>query len=140
MLNRRLAAIASLVLLAASVVLAVVVGVQRFPRGLSVLACVVLALVAAWWALVHRGAARVVAAAGAAVLLAGAVALVALEGRVLEDVLILAGLVLSLAAARRVLTVHARLPVASAPKRPVLFYNPKSGGGKAERFEVARAA
>ena len=140
MVNRRLAAIASLVLLAASVVLAVIVAVQRFPRGLTVLACVVLALLAAWWALVHRGAARYAAAAAAGVLLAGAVVLVALEGRVLEDVLILVGLALSLAAARRVFTVHTTLPVAAAPKRAVLFYNPKSGGGKAERFEVAREA
>ena len=99
-----------------------------------------LALLAAWWALVHRGAARFAAAAGAGVLLVGAVVLVVLEGRVLEDALILAGLVLSLAAARRVFTVHATLPAASAPKRAVLFYNPKSGGGKAERFEVAREA
>ena len=114
--------------------------VQRFPRGLTVLACLVLAVLAAWWALVHRGAARYAAAAGAGVLLVGAVVLVVLEGRVLEDALILAGLVLSLAAARRVFTVHATLPAASAPKRPVLFYNPKSGGGKAERFEVAREA
>ena len=120
--------------------LAVVVGVQGFPRGLTVLACVVLALLAAWWALVHRGAARLAAAAGAGVLLAGAVVLVALEGRVLEDVLILAGLLLSLAGARRVFTVHASLPVAPPPRRAVLFYNPKSGGGKAERFEVAREA
>ena len=45
-------------------------------------------------------------------LLAGAVVLVVLEGRVLEDALILAGLVLSIAAARRVFTVHA-----SAPRR-----------------------
>ena len=138
--NRRSAAITSLVLLAASVVLAVIVGVQRFPRGLTVLACLALALLSAWWALVHRGAARYAAAAGAAVLLVGAVVLVVLEGRVLEDVLILAGIVLSLAAARRVFTVHAALPAASPPKRPVLFYNPKSGGGKAERFEVAREA
>ena len=36
--------------------------------------------------------------------------------------------------------VHAKLPAAPAPKRPVLFYNPKSGGGKAERFHVAREA
>jgi diacylglycerol kinase family enzyme len=36
--------------------------------------------------------------------------------------------------------VHARLPVMPAPKRAVLFYNPKSGGGKAERFAVAREA
>ena len=39
-----------------------------------------------------------------------------------------------------VFNVHVRLPVAAAPKRAVLFYNPKSGGGKAERFEVAREA
>ena len=96
MVSRRLAAIVSLVLLAASVVLAVVVGVQRFPRGLTVLACVVLALLTAWWALVHRGAAGFAAAAGAGVLFVGAVVLVVLEGRVLEDVLIIATFVLSL--------------------------------------------
>ena len=139
-MNQRSAAITSLVLLAASVVLAVVLGVQSFPRGLTVLACLAAALLAAWWALVHRGAPRSAAAAGAGVLLAGAVVLVALEGRVLEDALVLSGVVLSVAAARRVFTVRATFPAASAPKRPVLFYNPKSGGGKAERFQVAREA
>jgi diacylglycerol kinase family enzyme len=139
-MSRRWAAIASLVLLAASAVVAVVVAVQRFPRGLSVLACLVLAVLAAWWALVHRGGMRYVAAVLAGVLLVGAVVLVVVEGRVLEDALVLAGIVLSIAAARRVFTVHAELPAASVPKRPVLFYNPKSGGGKAERFEVAREA
>ena len=140
MLNRRLAAVVSLVLFAASVVLAVVVGVQGFPRGLSVLACVAVALVAAWWALVNRGAIRVIGAVAAGVLLVGAVVLVVLEGRLLEDALILAGLVVSVAAASRVFAVHAKLPVAPPPKRAVLFYNPKSGGGKAERFHVAREA
>ncbi len=139
-MNRRLAAIASLALLAASCVLAVVVAVERFPRGLTVLACLALAVLAAWWALVHAGAVRYAAAVGAGVLLVGAVALVVLEARVLEDALIVAGILLSLAAARRVFTGHATLPVPSPPKRPVLFYNPKSGGGKAERFEVAREA
>jgi len=138
--NRRLAAIASLLLFAASVVLAVVLGVQNFPRGLSVLACLVAALWAAWWALVHRGAARFAAATGAGVLLVGAVVLVVLEGRVLEDALIVAALALSVAAARRVFTVHATLLDVAPPKRAVLFYNPKSGGGKAKRFEVAREA
>ncbi|HEY6398746.1 MAG TPA: diacylglycerol kinase family protein [Solirubrobacteraceae bacterium] len=140
MLNRRLSALASLLLLAAAAVLAVVVGAQRFPRGLTVLACVVLALMSAWWALTHRGAARAAGVAGAALSLAGAMVLVLLEGRVLEDALILAGLVLSVELARRVFAVHARLPTAPAPKRAVLFYNPKSGGGKAERFHVAREA
>ena len=140
MVNRRFAAITSLALSVASVVIAAVVAVQSFPRGLTVLACLVGAVLAAWWALVHQGAARFAAAAGAGALLVGAVVLVVLEGRVLDDALVLAAFVLSLAAARRVFTLHARLPAASAPKRPVLFYNPKSGGGKAERFGVAREA
>jgi hypothetical protein len=114
-----LAAIASLVLLAASVVLAVVLAVQRFPHGVTVLACLVVAVWAAWWALIHRGAAP--AATGAVVLLVGAVVLVVTEGRVLEGALVVAGFVLSVAAARRVFTVHASLPAAVAPKRPVLF-------------------
>jgi predicted polyphosphate/ATP-dependent NAD kinase len=65
---------------------------------------------------------------------------VAVEGRLLEDALVLAGIVLSLAAARRVFAVSATLPTASAPKRAVLFYDPKSAGGKAERFHVSREA
>ena len=140
MLNRRLAAVVSLVLLAAAVVLAVVLAVQGFPRGLSVLACVVVALAAAWWALVRRGFARVVGAVAAAVLLVGAVVLVVFEGRVLADALVLVGLVVSVAAASRAFAVRAQLPAGSPLKRPVLFYNPKSGGGKAERFQVAREA
>jgi hypothetical protein len=91
--SRRLAAITSLVLLAASVVLAVAVAFQSFPHGLSVLACLMVAVWAAWWALVHRGAARFAAAAGAVVLLVGAVVLVVLEGHVLEDALVLASIV-----------------------------------------------
>ena len=140
MLNRRLAAVVSIVLLAAAVVLAVVLAVQGFPRGLSVLACVVVALAAAWWALVRRGFARVVGVVAAAVLLVGAVVLVVLEGRVLENALVLVGLVVSVAAASRAFAVRAQLPAGSPLKRPVLFYNPKSGGGKAERFHVAREA
>ena len=73
-------------------------------------------------------------------LLVGAVVLVVLEGGVLADALIFAGLVVSVAAASRVFVVHVQLPVASPPERAVLFYNPKSGGGKAERFHVAREA
>ena len=139
-MNERLAAIASLVLLAASVVLAVVVGVQQFPRGLSVLACVLAAAPAAWWALTHRGPARAAGVAVAGLLLVGAVVLVVTEGGVLENALILVGLLLSVEAARRAFVVHVKLPTAIAAEAAVLFYNPKSGGGKAERFHLAREA
>lgn len=140
MISRRLAAIASLLLLTASAVLAVVVCVQRFPRGVSVLVCIVAALALAWWALTHQGPARAVGLAAAAVLLAGAIALVVIEGYVLEDVLILGLFLLSVEAARRVFVVVPELQAAAPPRHPVLFYNPKSGGGKAERFHVAREA
>src|ERR1700729_1980818 len=138
--TRRLAAIASLLLLAAAVVAAVIVGVQRFPRGLAVLACVVAAAAVAWWALTRRGPARVAGAVGAGALLAGAIVIVVIEADVIVDASILAAVLLSIAAARTVFSVPAQLPAASPPQRPVLFYNPKSGGGKAERFHVAREA
>ncbi|MGA9858521.1 MAG: diacylglycerol kinase family protein [Solirubrobacteraceae bacterium] len=139
-MNRQIAALASLLLLAASVVLAIVVGVQRFPHGLTVLACLLAAVAAGWWALIHRGTARALGVAVAVVLLVGAVVLVIAEGRVLDNVLILGAFVLSVIAARQVFTVDVALDPVPPPKRPVLFYNPKSGGGKAERFHVADEA
>src|SRR5256885_1524772 len=47
---------------------------------------------------------------------------------------------LSTGAARRAFATQAELPAAARPERAVLFYNPKSGGGKAERFHVADEA
>jgi diacylglycerol kinase family enzyme len=137
---RRLAAIASLLLLAAALVLTVIASVQSFPAGLTVLACLAAALVAAWWALIHAGATRLVSIALAGALLVGAIVLVVLLRSLVLDALIVVALMLALEAARRMFTVHAKLPAAPAPQRAVLFYNPKSGGGKAERFQVAREA
>jgi diacylglycerol kinase family enzyme len=54
--------------------------------------------------------------------------------------LIVGGLVACLAAARAALHVHVDLPSAPAPRHPVLFFNPRSGGGKAERFALAKEA
>ena len=54
--------------------------------------------------------------------------------------MIVAGLALAAAAAKAAFSLHAPLPDAPAPKRPVLFYNPKSGGGKAEKFKLAEEA
>jgi diacylglycerol kinase family enzyme len=58
----------------------------------------------------------------------------------LAQVLVVAGLLAALAAARATLAVHVALPSASAPRQPVLFFNPRSGGGKAERFSLAAEA
>jgi diacylglycerol kinase family enzyme len=136
----RLAAIAALVLMTTSIVLAAVSAVQAFPRGVSVFACVIAAVAAAWWALLHRGVRRFCGASLSVLLLVGALLFVVLEGQPVRNALVVAGLVLSLAAARKVFTVDVELTPASPPEHPVLFYNPKSGGGKSERFRVADEA
>ena len=84
--------------------------------------------------------ARRVGVAIAAVLVAGAIALVIAEGNVLADVIVLVLAIGSLAAARRAFTARVHLPFTDPPRRPVLFYNPKSGGGKAERFHLPEEA
>ena len=76
----------------------------------------------------------------AALALAGALVLLIADGAPFVDLLVVAGLLVSLAAARATLAVHVDLPDAPAPRRPVLFFNPKSGGGKAERFALADEA
>jgi diacylglycerol kinase family enzyme len=140
MTARRMWALASLLLFVVAVVIAVVVAVSRFPRGLSVLVCLVLAAVAAWEAVSRRGVARTVLLVIAALLVIGALVLVLVEGKLLLDVLVVIVFLASLAAARTALRVHVKLPPAEPPKHPVLFYNPKSGDGKAVKFHLAEEA
>jgi hypothetical protein len=136
----RLAAIVALVVGAATIGGAVAVAVSEFPRGLGVLALVVVAGASAWFGALRRGAARVVGFAVAALAVVGLVALLVADGLPVAELLVLAGLLVALGAARATLAVHVALPAASAPDRPVLFFNPRSGGGKAERFALADEA
>ena len=136
---RRLAAIAALLLGLGGLGLAVVVAVQEFPRGLIALACVAIAAAGIWYGILRRGAARIAGLAIGALGLGAAIVLLVSDG-LLEELLVVGALVLSCACARAAFGFRAHLPDASAPSRPVLFYNPKSGGGKAERFAVAAEA
>ena len=62
-------------------------------------------------------------------------------GSLVADLLVVAGLLVSLAAARATLAVHVASAAARRRRsRPVLFFNPRSGGGKAERFALADEA
>jgi diacylglycerol kinase family enzyme len=137
---RRLAAATALALMVAAVVLAVVAFVQDFPRGLTVLACLAAGVAVAWWALMHRGLMRSLGLGAAALLLVGSLALVIFEGKPLQDALVLVLFLLSLEGARRAFAWREDLPAAPRPKQAVLFYNPKSGGGKATRFHLADEA
>ncbi len=138
--TRRALALAAVVLTVASAALAVGLAVQRFPRGLSVFACIALAGLAAWNAVRRRGTARAALGGAAALMLAGAIVLVIVQGSVLGDALVLGGLALALAAARAAFRVHMPLSPAARPSHPVLLYNPRSGDGKAARFHLADEA
>jgi diacylglycerol kinase family enzyme len=138
--KRRALACGALLLLVAAAALAIVLAVQRFPRGVSVLLCGVLAVLAAWYGVRRRGATRNVLLSAAVLLLAGAIALIILEGKPLLNLLVLAAFAGSVVAARNAFRVHVALPPAPRPEHPVLFYNPLSGGGKAERFHLAEEA
>ena len=139
-MRRRVAAVFALVVGAATLALAIAVAITAFPRGLVLLGCVLIAGVAAWYGLLRRGIARGVGLIVAGIALVAAVALIVASGSPLVDLLVVAGLLVSLAAARATTAVHVDLPSASAPRKPVLFFNPRSGGGKAERFALANQA
>jgi Diacylglycerol kinase catalytic domain len=139
MTRKRVAAAAALVLGTATCALAAVNAVSEFPRGLYVLAGVVLAAIAAWQGLLHRGYVRVAGLAAAVLDFAIVVVLVAVDG-VLTEIVVLVGLLLTVAAARAAIAARVSLPHAAPPRRPVLVFNPRSGGGKAARFKLAEEA
>ena len=136
---QRLAALAAILLAAATVVAAVIALIVNFPRGLFVLLLAVLALAAGWQGVLHRGMVRVIGIAIAVVALA-AVLVLLLSRDVVDTIVIVAAGLGAIAAARAAFTSHADLTAVDPPKHPVLFYNPKSGGGKAERFHLADEA
>ncbi len=139
--RQRFAAIAALVLAPAVLILSLAIVVAQFPRGLIVLGCVVVAIGAALFGLTRKGFPRLLALGVALVaVIAQAVLLVTDGDHLLEAIAIVAGLGAALYAARTAFRVRVHLPPAPAPRHPVLLYNPKSGGGKAERFSLADEA
>jgi diacylglycerol kinase family enzyme len=135
---RRWVAVVALVLPLLALAVAIAVAVDQFPRGLVLPAGIAIALAAAWYALLRRGAARWLGAGLALLALTGAVALSVADGvHPIPAIVIVAALAGTLVAARAAFAIHVALPEAPAPSHPVLFFNPKSGGGKAERFKLA---
>jgi diacylglycerol kinase family enzyme len=97
------------------------------------------ALAAAWQGLRRRGAWRVLGLGGAALLLAGDVALL-ITGRPLLLVGLVGALLIGIATGRQAFVGRVDLPPGRRPRRPVLFFNPRSGGGKSGRYHLAEEA
>lgn len=119
--------------------LALLAAWRQFPMGAFAFACAALALYVALFGLVHRGVIRALALSLALVLVAASAGLLFARDGFLT-VAVTAGLLLTLTAASAAFRARVALPVRPPPQRPVLFYNPRSGGGKAARFALASQA
>src|SRR5437763_1297168 len=103
--------------------------------GDSVLAAIALA----GQGVLRRGALRaMLLVPAAACLVAGIVILLGQDP--LDTVFLVLTAVASVACARAAIVPRAHLPPAPRPARPVLIYNPRSGGGKAEKFNLPAEA
>src|SRR4029453_1010612 len=140
-IGQRASAITALVLLFAVLILAVYIVVRDFPSNLIVLGCIGVALATAWYGLLRRGAARLLGLTLTLAALAAAVGVLIVNGdHLAEAILLVAGIAAAIASAEAAFRQRVALPSAPAPAHPVLLYNPKSGGGKAERFSLAEEA
>ena len=144
--GERLAALAAIVCIAAAAVL-VLAGVARnvahvLVAALSLMLCVF----AGWYVVSRRGLVRLAAGVIMAAALAAVISsLIYADISILRVTLAGALSVLSVASARHALrrspraldSTARRRPAATEARHPVLIMNPKSGGGKAERFRLA---
>lgn len=139
-MKRRLGAAIALLGGAVAVALAIEVFVTDFPGGLIVLACVLAALVAAWLGLLRGGALRLAGMCVAALLVGAAVGVIFAGENVATLTIVLVAFLLAVAGAREAFRAERQLPRAPAPRRPVLFVNPRSGEGRAAEHNLAEEA
>ena len=129
--GRRITASLALVLFAAGVVIAVIEIVRDFPRGPVVIVLLAVGALAAWHAVKRRGYPRYVLLVGFVLLIVAAVVVVITGERLGVGLAAVALLLAGVGLAGRVFTARVALPPAEPPKRAVVIWNPKSGGGKA---------
>ena len=148
-LSERLSAVVALIALTAAIVILGVAAAANWPGLLIALSALLLITVGGWYLVSRRGIARSVAAVtvlvGAGLFIAGFIA-----GLIISDLNVLALILVAVLAALSVVTarfalhhrtggmrdqVRPRRPVPPA-RHPVLITNPKSGGGKVEKFQV----
>lgn len=140
MTSRRPAAILASALAAVTLATAAYSVIASFPRGLIVAALLIGAAITCWYGLLRRGARRIAGLGCGATLVLASVLIVIFDGGALDAAIVGATAFGTVIAARAAFAVHVPLPDAAAPTHPVLLFNPKSGGGKAEKFKLASEA
>jgi diacylglycerol kinase family enzyme len=145
---RRVSAIVALAAVVAVMAIILVALARHLLWLLAAIVCLWVAIGAAAYAITRTGARRVVASVVAVLALVAPVLLVAAHGQLLQLLLLVALMAVAGAATRYALgrdigsLKSGPTPgVAVGPAmRPVLLMNPKSGGGKVERFQLVEEA
>lgn len=139
--KERLAAVGALVLGVVAALLAAQLAVERFPGGLIIVFFLAVAAILAGLGLISRGWIRVGAFCLAALSLGFIFGVLVESGwNLIQALAVAVALTAVFALSREAFSVRVPLPDVSPPDRPVLFFNPKSGGGKAEEFDLASEA
>ncbi|MFI2506490.1 diacylglycerol/lipid kinase family protein [Streptomyces sp. NPDC018972] len=135
------ARLALLALAAGVLVPFVAAGLRSVLWALLGLAGLALAAVGLWWTLAHSGAVRIVGAALCVAAPLTVLALYAAGGMLGPAALSLALWALAVGAARTAVASGRAEPVSAPPPgRPWAVMNPRSGGGKVDRFRLADRA
>jgi diacylglycerol kinase family enzyme len=147
-LARRVSAVVALASVVAAMAIVLLALVQHLLWLVLAVVCLWLAFAAAAYAVTRTGARRLAAAVVAVVALVAPVLLLVLDGRLLHLVALITLLALAGGATRHALGRDLK-SLKSGPtpgaavgpaRRPVLLMNPKSGGGKVERFGLVEEA
>jgi diacylglycerol kinase family enzyme len=143
--RRRLAALTAIIALVLGSICVVLAALSNVRMLLVVLVSLVIAVVGAWYVVSRRGLTRAVATVvvifGLAALVVGVVAgdpnWVGIVAAIAFGAISVAAATFALRGGRRQrATPFANEPALPAANHPVLIMNPKSGGGKAERFDL----
>lgn len=140
MYSQRFFAVVSLVLIVVGVLWLVVTAVRSMPFGLVATILVIGALFCGWEGIRRYNPARTMWLVGAALLMLGSLAVLMVADLIVDLAVLVVCIVLTLAAAKRVFRLRVKLPPAQRPEHAVVFWNPKSGGGKAVSANLAQAA
>jgi diacylglycerol kinase family enzyme len=140
MSGRRAGAIVALLAGALALATALILLVENFPRGALVFVFLALAAAVGWEGLLRRGVQRGLGLGLAALLLAAAIYVVVSGHHVLGWALVGICIGVSVGGARVAFRAEHSLPRADPPRRPVLFINPHSGEGRAEKVGLDAAA
>ena len=142
---RRLAALIALLALVVSVVVVATLALSNLVNILIASLGLAVAIVGAWYSLSHHGTVRLLALAAVVAGVAIVVAVfVAGDARLWPLVAVAVVAAISVGAAGVALrephheAPFAEEPPAPRPRHPVLLMNPKSGGGKAVKFDLER--